>query len=60
MGPGFLDDLGANSLDDVELAMAFEEATGVEVPDEDADKIRKFGTLQEAIDYFRKRGKGGK
>src|SRR5438874_2563440 len=53
----FVDDLGADSLDQVELVMALEEAFGVELPDEDAEKIR---TVQDAIDYIGKRAKGGK
>jgi acyl carrier protein len=47
----FVDDLGADSLDQVELVMALEEAFGVEIPDEDAEKIR---TVQDAIDYVDK------
>jgi acyl carrier protein len=47
----FVDDLGADSLDIVELVMAFEEAFDIEIPDEDAEKIR---TVQEAIDYIGK------
>ena len=47
----FVDDLGADSLDVVELVMAFEEAFDIEIPDEDAEKIR---TVQEAIDYINK------
>ncbi|MBN2331881.1 MAG: acyl carrier protein [Deltaproteobacteria bacterium] len=46
----FIDDLGADSLDTVELVMAFEEEYGVEIPDEDAEKIR---TVQSAIDYIK-------
>ncbi|WP_265586522.1 acyl carrier protein [Acinetobacter haemolyticus] len=46
----FVDDLGADSLDIVELVMAFEEEFGFEIPDEDAEKIK---TLQAAIDYIR-------
>ena len=44
----FVDDLGADSLDTVELVMAFEEAFDIEIPDEDAEKIT---TVQNAIDY---------
>jgi len=44
----FIDDLGADSLDIIELVMAFEEAFGVEIPDEDAEKIK---TVAEAIQY---------
>jgi acyl carrier protein len=44
----FTEDLGADSLDIVELVMAFEEAFGIEIPDEDAEKIT---TVQNAIDY---------
>jgi acyl carrier protein len=44
----FMDDLGADSLDTVELVMAFEEAFGIEIPDEDAEKIR---TVQDAVSY---------
>ena len=44
----FQDDLGADSLDTVELVMALEEAFGCEIPDEDAEKIT---TVQAAIDY---------
>lgn len=53
----FVDDLGADSLDTVELVMAFEEAFDIEIPDEDAEKIR---TVQDAIDYIGKNAKGGK
>jgi acyl carrier protein len=53
----FVDDLGADSLDQVELVMAFEEAFDVEIPDEDAEKIR---TVQDAIDYVEKHAKVGK
>ena len=45
----FVDDLGADSLDRVELVMAFEEAFGIEIPDEDAEKIK---TVQNAIEYI--------
>ncbi len=53
----FVDDLGADSLDQVELVMAFEEAFDVEIPDEDAEKIR---TVQDAIDYIEKHAKVSK
>ena len=44
----FIEDLGADSLDTVELVMALEEEFGIEIPDEDAEKIT---TVQNAIDY---------
>jgi acyl carrier protein len=47
----FVDDLGADSLDTVELVMAFEEAFGIEIPDEDAEKI---ATVKDAVDYIEK------
>jgi len=53
----FVADLGADSLDTVELVMAFEEAFEIEIPDEDAEKIR---TVQDATDYIGKHSKGGK
>ena len=49
----FTDDLGADSLDIVELVMAFEEEFGIEIPDEDAEKI---GSVKEAIDYIQAHG----
>ncbi len=45
----FVDDLGADSLDTVELVMAFEEEFGVEIPDDAAEKIT---TVKDAIDYI--------
>lgn len=45
----FIDDLGADSLDTVELVMALEEEFGIEIPDEDADKMMTVG---EAIKYI--------
>ena len=45
----FIDDLGADSLDTVELVMALEEEFNIEISDEDAEKIR---TVKEAIDYI--------
>jgi len=50
----FVDDLGADSLDTVELVMALEEEFETEIPDEDAEKIT---TVQQAIDYVSSRGK---
>jgi acyl carrier protein len=47
----FVDDLGADSLDTVELVMAFEEEFGVEIPDEDAEKLMTVG---DAIGYLEK------
>ena len=47
----FVDDLGADSLDTVELVMAFEEAFNIEIPDEAAEKIQK---VKDAIDYIEK------
>lgn len=47
-GASFVDDLGADSLDLVELIMAFEETFDVEIPDEDAEKII---TVQDAVNY---------
>lgn len=45
----FVEDLGADSLDTVELVMAFEEEFGIEISDEDAEKIK---TVQDAISYI--------
>ncbi len=50
----FVDDLGADSLDIVELVMAFEEAFGLDIPDEDAEKIK---TVKDAIDYIESKKK---
>ena len=47
----FIDDLGADSLDTVELVMALEEEFDTEIPDEEAEKIT---TVQQAIDYINK------
>ena len=52
----FVEDLGADSLDTVELIMAFEEEFGVEISDDDAEKIRK---VKHAIEYIDKRAAGG-
>ena len=48
----FIDDLGADSLDIVELVMAMEEEFDVEIPDEDAEKIQTIG---DAIQYLREK-----
>jgi len=53
----FVDDLGADSLDRVELVMAFEEAFNLEIPDEDAEKI---STIKEAVEYIDKHAKVSK
>jgi acyl carrier protein len=50
----FVDDLGADSLDQVELIMAMEEEFNISIPDEDAEKI---GTVKDAIDYINKASK---
>lgn len=50
----FVEDLGADSLDTVELIMAFEEEFGVEISDDDAEKIRK---VRDAVEYIDKRAK---
>lgn len=47
----FIDDLGADSLDTVELVMAFEEAFGVEIPDDAAEKIL---TVKDAVEFIEK------
>ena len=52
-GASFVDDLGADSLDLVELIMAMEEAFGIEIPDEVAEKIT---TVQDAIEHVNKVG----
>ena len=48
-GASFIDDLGADSLDTVELVMAFEEEFGIEIPDDAAEKIR---TVKDAISFI--------
>jgi acyl carrier protein len=53
----FVDDLGADSLDTVELVMAFEEAFSIEIPDEDAEKI---ATVKDAVGYIEKQTAGKK
>jgi acyl carrier protein len=53
----FQEDLGADSLDVVELVMQFEEAFDMEIPDEDAEKIK---TVKDATEYIEKHAKGGK
>ena len=52
----FIEDLGADSLDIVELVMAFEEEFSVEVPDEDAEKLQTVGDV---INYIKERAKQG-
>ena len=53
----FVDDLGADSLDTVELVMALEEEFGIEIPDEDAEKITR---VKEAVEYIDAHAKGKK
>ena len=48
-GASFIDDLGADSLDTVELVMAFEEEFGIEIPDDAAENIQSFG---DAVKYI--------
>ncbi len=50
----FVDDLGADSLDTVELVMAFEEEFGIEIPDEDAEKIQSVRDAYNYIDQHKK------
>ena len=52
----FIDDLGADSLDTVELVMAFEEEFGAEIPDEDAEKLTTVGAV---ISYLKEKGFNG-
>jgi acyl carrier protein len=49
----FIEDLGADSLDTVELVMAFEEEFGAEIPDEDAEKLTSVGAV---ITYLKEKG----
>ena len=51
----FIEDLGADSLDTVELVMAFEEEFGAEIPDEDAEKLTSVGAV---INYLKEKGFG--
>ena len=51
----FIDDLGADSLDTVELVMAFEEEFGAEIPDEDAEKLTSVGKV---LEYLASKGLG--
>jgi len=53
----FVDDLGADSLDTVELVMALEEEFGIEIPDEDAERITR---VKEAVEYIEKHGEKAK
>lgn len=52
----FIEDLGADSLDTVELVMAFEEEFGAEIPDEDAEKLTTVGAVN---DYLKSKGLDG-
>ncbi len=51
----FVEDLGADSLDTVELVMAFEEEFGIDIPDEDAEQMRTVG---DAVKYLAEHGEG--
>ena len=53
----FIEDVGADSLDTVELVMAFEEAFGAEIPDQDAEKLTTVGAV---INYLKEKGFGDK
>ncbi len=53
-GASFIDDLGADSLDTVELVMAFEEEFGIEIPDDAAEKIQ---TVKDAINFIQQNAK---
>ena len=52
----FIEDLGADSLDTVELVMAFEEEFGAEIPDEDAEKLNTVGSV---VTYLKEKGFDG-
>ena len=52
----FIEDLGADSLDTVELVMAFEEEFGAEIPDEDAEKLKSVGAV---VEYLKGKGFSG-
>lgn len=54
LGASFIGDLGADSLDTVELIMAFEEEFGIEIPDNDAEKLKTVG---DAVAYISERQK---
>jgi acyl carrier protein len=56
--PGSLGNLRGGSLDWVELEMIIEETFGTEIPVREAEKLRSFRTVQEAIDYMHQRKKG--
>ena len=51
----FVEDLGADSLDTVELVMAFEEEFGMEIPDEEAEKLQ---TVRDAVNYIQQHAQG--
>ncbi len=57
MNASFMEDLGADSLDTVELVMTFEDAFKISIPEEEAEKAR---TVKEAVDYLEKHAKGSK
>ncbi len=53
-GASFIDDLGADSLDIVELVMAMEDEFGIEIPDDEAEKIK---TVKDVVEYIKAHGK---
>jgi acyl carrier protein len=56
----FPDDLESDSLDTVELVMAYEEACDDEIPEEEMKRIKQLRTTREVLEYLRKRKKGGR
>jgi len=56
LGSSFVEDLGADSLDIVELVMGFEDEFGIDIPDEDVEQMR---TVQDAVDYIGKKAGDG-
>ena len=59
-GLHFPEDLGADSLDTIEIVMAYEEAFDEEISDQEMRRIQQFRTKKELLDYLRNRKKGGR